>query len=182
MSVPKVHSTSEALDVAIEMQASDVSAGATIDIGIATEDRAAIATGLGRVLADTYTLYLQTHNFHWNVEGPMFNTLHLMFMEQYTELWNALDSLAERIRALGFPAPGTYAAFAKLASIEEVDGVPAALDMVRKLVAGHEAVARTARAVFPLAEQGSDESTVDLLTQRLQVHEKTAWMLRSLLK
>jgi starvation-inducible DNA-binding protein len=164
------------------MHTTDLPSQTIIDIGIARDDRAAIAAGLGRVLADTYTLYLQTHNFHWNVEGPMFNTLHLMFMEQYTELWNALDSLAERIRALGFPAPGTYAAFAKLASIEEVEGVPAALDMVRRLVAGHEAVARTARAVFPVAEQGGDESTVDLLTQRLQIHEKTAWMLRSLLK
>jgi starvation-inducible DNA-binding protein len=153
-----------------------------IDIGISDRDRAAIAKGLSSVLADTYTLYLQTHNFHWNVEGPMFNTLHLMFMEQYTELWNALDSLAERIRALGFPAPGTYSQFSRLASIDEVEGVPLALDMVRKLVAGHEAVARTARAVFPAAECGADESTVDLLTQRLQVHEKTAWMLRSLLK
>jgi starvation-inducible DNA-binding protein len=153
-----------------------------IDIGIADADRKAIAEGLGRVLADTYTLYLQTHNFHWNVEGPMFNTLHLMFMEQYTELWNALDAVAERIRALGFPAPGTYAAFVRLASIKEVEGVPAALDMVRRLVTGHEAVARTVRGVFPTAERGGDESTVDLLTQRLQVHEKTAWMLRSLLK
>lgn len=153
-----------------------------IDIGIADADRAEIAKGLSRVLADTYTLYLQTHNFHWNVEGAMFNTLHLMFMDQYTELWNALDLVAERIRALGFPAPATYAQFAKLASIREVDGVPVALDMVRTLVIGHEAVARTVRAVFPTAERGSDESTVDLLTQRLQVHEKTAWMLRSLLK
>jgi starvation-inducible DNA-binding protein len=153
-----------------------------LDIGIADQDRAAIAEGLSRVLADTYTLYLQTHNFHWNVEGPMFATLHMMFMGQYTELWNALDSLAERIRALGFPAPGTYAQFARLATIDEVEGVPPALDMVRRLVAGHEAVARTARAVFPAAERGGDESTVDLLTQRLQVHEKTAWMLRSLLK
>ena len=153
-----------------------------IDIGIADDDRASIAAGLSRVLADTYTLYLQTHNFHWNVEGAMFNTLHLMFMEQYTELWNALDAVAERIRSLGFAAPGTYAEFTRLASIKEVDGVPEALDMVRKLVAGHEAVARTARAVFPAAEQGGDESSIDLLTQRLQVHEKTAWMLRSLLK
>jgi starvation-inducible DNA-binding protein len=153
-----------------------------IDIGIDHDDRKAIVEGLSRVLADTYTLYLQTHNFHWNVEGPMFNTLHLMFMQQYTELWNALDAIAERIRSLGFPAPGTYAQFARLASIEEIEGVPAALDMVRKLVAGHEAVARTTRAVFPAAERGHDESTIDLLTQRLQVHEKAAWMLRSLLK
>ena len=153
-----------------------------IDIGIAGQDRKAISDGLSRVLADTYTLYLQTHNFHWNVEGPMFNTLHLMFMEQYTELWNALDALAERIRSLGFPAPGTYAQFAKLTSVVEVQGVPTAMDMVRKLVVGHEAVARTVRAVFPIAESGGDEATVDLLTQRLQSHEKTAWMLRSLLK
>ena len=150
-----------------------------IDIGIKTKDREAIAAGLSRVLADTYTLYLQTHNFHWNVEGPMFNTLHLMFMEQYTELWNALDAVAERIRSLGSPAPGTYGEFAKLTSIKEAAGVPEALEMVRILVSGHEAVARTARAVFPIAEKGSDESTVDLLTQRLQIHEKTAWMLRA---
>lgn len=153
-----------------------------IDIGISGKDREKIADGLARVLADTYSLYLKTHNFHWNVEGPMFNTLHLMFMEQYTELWNALDAVAERIRSLGYPAPGTYSQFARLTSIEETEGVPEALDMVRLLVAGHEAVARTARATFPAAEKGGDESTADLLTQRLQVHEKTAWMLRSLLK
>lgn len=153
-----------------------------IDIGIDTQDREKIAAGLAKVLADTYSLYLKTHNFHWNVEGPMFNTLHLMFMGQYTELWNALDAVAERIRSLGYPAPGTYGQFAKLTSIEETEGVPEALDMVRLLVAGHEAVARTARATFPAAEKGGDESTADLLTQRLQVHEKTAWMLRSLLK
>ncbi|HEY0680693.1 MAG TPA: Dps family protein [Steroidobacter sp.] len=153
-----------------------------IDIGIGKKDREKIAEGLSRVLADTYSLYLKTHNFHWNVEGPMFNTLHLMFMEQYTELWNALDSVAERIRSLGYPAPGTYGEFARLTSIEETEGVPEALEMVRLLVAGHEAVARTARAAFPAAEKGGDESTADLLTQRLQVHEKTAWMLRSLLK
>ncbi|MFO0011078.1 MAG: Dps family protein [Betaproteobacteria bacterium] len=152
-----------------------------IDIGIADKDRAQIVDGLARVLADTYTLYLKTHNFHWNVEGPMFNTLHLMFMDQYTELWTALDAIAERIRALGYPAPGTNSQFARLTSIPETDGVPAALDMVRDLVAGHEAVTRTARKAFAPAEAGGDESTVDLLTQRLQVHEKTAWMLRSLL-
>ena len=163
-------------------QTTDSKSAPRIDIGIADKDRAATAKGLSRVLADTYTLYLQTHNFHWNVEGPMFNTLHLMFMEQYTELWNALDAIAERIRALGFPAPGTYAQFAKLTSIEEAEGVPQAMEMVRILVKGHEAVARTARGVFPTAEKSSDESTVDLLTQRLQIHEKTAWMLRSLLK
>jgi starvation-inducible DNA-binding protein len=153
-----------------------------IDIGIKTRDREKIALGLSRVLADTYSLYLKTHNFHWNVEGPMFNTLHLMFMEQYTELWNALDAVAERIRALGYPAPGTGKEFSKLTSIEETDGVPEAMEMVRLLVVGHEAVARTARQAFPAAEKGGDESTADLLTQRLQVHEKTAWMLRSLLK
>src|SRR5690349_2484359 len=153
-----------------------------IDIGIGAQDREKIVGGLAKVLADTYSLYLKTHNFHWNVEGPMFNTLHLMFMEQYTELWNALDAVAERIRSLGYPAPGTYGEFARLTSIEETEGVPEALDMVRLLVAGHEAVARTARASFPAAEKGGDESTADLLTQRLQVHEKTAWMLRSLLK
>jgi starvation-inducible DNA-binding protein len=153
-----------------------------IDIGIKTGDREKIALGLSRVLADTYSLYLKTHNFHWNVEGPMFNTLHLMFMDQYTELWTALDAVAERIRSLGFPAPGTGKEFSKLTSIEETEGVPEALDMVRLLVAGHEAVARTARQVFPAAEKAGDESTCDLLTQRLQIHEKTAWMLRSLLK
>ena len=157
-------------------------AAPAIDIGIADKARARIVDGLSRVLADSYTLYLQTHNFHWNVEGPMFNTLHLMFMEQYTELWTALDAIAERIRSLGYPAPGTYREFARLSSIKETDGVPAALDMVRLLVAGHEAVTRTLRAAFPAAEKGGDEATVDLLTQRLQVHEKTAWMLRSLLK
>ncbi|MGE0582731.1 MAG: Dps family protein [Steroidobacteraceae bacterium] len=153
-----------------------------IDIGINARDREKIADSLAHVLADTYSLYLKTHAFHWNVEGPMFNTLHLMFMEQYTELWNALDLLAERIRALGFPAPGTYTEFARLTSIEESPGVPEAMEMVRLLVKGHEAVARTARKGFPAADKAGDESTVDLLTQRLQVHEKTAWMLRSLLQ
>jgi starvation-inducible DNA-binding protein len=157
-------------------------AGEVIDIGISAKDREKIVEGLSRLLADTYSLYLKTHNFHWNVEGPMFNTLHLMFMEQYTELWNALDAIAERIRSLGYPAPGTYSQFARLTSIEETEGVPEAMEMVRLLVAGHEAVARTARAAFPAAEKGGDESTADLLTQRLQIHEKTAWMLRSLLK
>jgi starvation-inducible DNA-binding protein len=153
-----------------------------IDIGINDQDRIAVADGLARLLADTYSLYLQSHNFHWNVEGPLFNTLHQMFMEQYTELWNALDSIAERIRSLGLPAPGTYKAFAELTSIEEADSVPEALQMVALLVKGHEAVARTARSVLPTAEKAGDESTIDLLTRRLQVHEKTAWMLRSLLK
>jgi starvation-inducible DNA-binding protein len=153
-----------------------------IDIGIPERDRAKIADGLSRLLGDTFGLYLKTHNFHWNVEGPMFNTLHLMFMEQYTELWNALDEIAERIRSLGYPAPGTYRQFEQLSKIEDTEGVPDALDMVRLLVRGHETVARTARNVFGAAEKGNDESTADLLTQRLQVHEKTAWMLRSLLK
>ncbi|PWC54516.1 Dps family protein [Azospirillum sp. TSO22-1] len=153
-----------------------------IDIGIAEADRKAIAEGLSRVLADTFALYLKTHSFHWNVTGPMFNTLHVMFMEQYTELWTALDELAERIRALGYPAPGSFTQFAKLASIAEETTVPRATDMIRQLVEGHEAVARTARAAFPTAEQANDQPTADLLTQRLQIHEKTAWMLRSLLE
>jgi starvation-inducible DNA-binding protein len=153
-----------------------------IDIGISEKDRAAIAGGLSKVLADTYTLYLQTHNFHWNVTGPMFNTLHLMFEAQYLELATAVDLIAERIRALGFPAPGTYRDYARLASIKEVDGVPQAEDMIRTLVKGQEAVARTARAVFPLVDKANDEPSADLLTQRMQVHEKTAWMLRSLLE
>ena len=165
---------------------SDLNAGAAsapaIDIGIDAKDREKVAHALSRLLADTYGLYLKTHNFHWNVEGPMFNTLHLMFMEQYTELWNALDEIAERIRSLGYPAPGSYKAFAKLSSIEDEEGVPEALAMVRQLVKGHEAVARTARAAFGPAGKAGDESSADLLTQRLQVHEKTAWMLRSLLK
>jgi starvation-inducible DNA-binding protein len=153
-----------------------------INIGISEKHRVKIAEGLSKLLADTYSLYLKTHNFHWNVEGPMFNTLHVMFMDQYTELWTALDAIAERIRSLGYPAPGTYREFSRLTSIPETDGVPDALEMVRLLVEGHEAVARTARAAFPAADKGGDESTADLLTQRLQVHEKTAWMLRSLLK
>ena len=152
-----------------------------IDIGIAKQDRAAIADGLSRLLADTYTLYLKTHNFHWNVTGPMFNTLHLMFEGQYNELALAVDSIAERIRALGFPAPGTYAAYARLSSIKEEEGVPDAQQMIRLLVQGQEAVVRTARSIFPLADKVADEPTADLLTQRMQVHEKTAWMLRSLL-
>ena len=155
-----------------------------INIGIDETDRAAIAGGLSKLLADTYTLYLKTHNFHWNVTGPMFNTLHLMFMTQYTELWNAVDLVAERIRALGIPAPGTYAQF----GAPQLDqGRPGrrrrkAHEMVRILVEGHEAVARTARGIFPLVEKAGDEPTADLLTQRLAVHEKTAWMLRSLLE
>ncbi len=153
-----------------------------IDIGIAEADRKAIAEGLSRVLADTFALYLKTHSFHWNVTGPMFNTLHVMFMEQYTELWNALDEIAERIRALGYPAPGSFSQFTKTTTIAEETGVPKANDMIRQLVEGHEAVARTARAVFPTAEEANDQPTADLLTQRLQIHEKTAWMLRSLLE
>jgi starvation-inducible DNA-binding protein len=157
--------------------------GPRINIGISDEDRAAIAGGLSRLLADTYTLYLTTHNFHWNVTGPMFNTLHLMFMEQYTELWNAVDPVAERIRSLGHPAPGSYAQFGELSSIKDVPrDPPKALEMVAILVEGHEAVARTARSIFPMAEKAGDEPTADLLTQRLTVHEQTAWMLRSLLQ
>ena len=155
--------------------------GTKIDIGIKEADRAKIAQGLARLLADTYTLYLKTHNFHWNVTGPMFQTLHLMFETQYNELALAVDLIAERIRALGHPAPGTYAEFAKLTSIREPKGVPAAEDMIRELVAGQEAVVKTARSVFPLVDRVNDEPSADLLTQRMQVHEKTAWMLRSLL-
>jgi starvation-inducible DNA-binding protein len=153
-----------------------------IDIGISEKDRAKIAAGLSRLLADNFALYLKTHNFHWNVTGPMFQTLHVMFETQYNELWTALDAIAERIRALGFPAPGTPGAFERLASIPETEGVPSAQEMIRLLVEGHEAVARTARKIFPAVEKASDEPTADLLTQRLQVHEKTAWMLRSLLE
>ena len=153
-----------------------------IDIGISEKERAKIAEGLSGLLADSYTLYLMTHNFHWNVTGPMFNTLHLMFMGQYTEQWNALDLIAERIRALGFPAPGSYKEFVKRASIKEVDGVPKADDMIRHLVSAQEATARTARKLFPLVEKANDQPTADLLTQRLDIHEKTAWMLRSLLE
>ncbi len=154
-----------------------------INIGIDEKDRAAIAQGLSKLLADTYTLYLTTHNFHWNVTGPMFNTLHTMFMTQYTELWNAVDPIAERIRSLGHAAPGSYAQFSKLSSIKDVPVTPPkALEMVAILVTGHEAVARTARSIFPVADKASDEPTADLLTQRLTVHEQTAWMLRSLLE
>jgi len=153
-----------------------------IDIGISSRDREKIAKGLSKLLADTYTLYLATHNFHWNVTGPMFNTLHLMFMTQYTELWNAVDPIAERIRALGIPAPGTYADFAKLSTIREPVGVPKAKEMIAYLVAGHEAVAKTARGLFDVVGPANDQPTADLLTQRLDVHEKTAWMLRSLLE
>jgi starvation-inducible DNA-binding protein len=153
-----------------------------INIGLSDTQRSDIADGLSKLLADSYTLYLMTHNFHWNVTGPMFNTLHLMFMQQYTEQWTALDLIAERIRALGFPAPGTYKEFGALASIREVNGVPKAMEMVEHLVAAQEATARTARSLFPVVEEAGDQPTADLLTQRLDVHEKTAWMLRSLLE
>ena len=155
--------------------------GVDIDIGIPEEERKAIADGLAHVLADTYTLYLKTHNYHWNVTGPMFQTLHLMFETQYTELATAVDLIAERIRALGVYAPGTYKAFAALSAIKEEDDVPKAEEMIRNLVAAHETLVRTARSVFPAAEAVRDEPTADLLTQRMQVSEKTAWMLRSLL-
>ncbi len=153
-----------------------------IDIGISESNRKKIASGLSNLLADSYTLYLMTHNFHWNVTGPQFNTLHNMFMTQYTEQWAALDVIAERIRALGYPAPGTYAEFVKRASIKEVDGVPKANDMIRYLVKAQEATARTARKLFPLVDAANDQPTADVLTQRIDIHEKTAWMLRSLLE
>ena len=152
------------------------------DLGIPAAERKKIVDGLSRLLADTYTLYLTTHNFHWNVTGPMFNTLHLMFMTQYTEAWNAVDLIAERIRSLGHPAPGTYSEFAKLTAIPEVKGVPTAGDMIRILAAGQETVVRTARSLFPVVDKAGDEPTADLLTQRTQMHEKNAWMLRSMLE
>jgi starvation-inducible DNA-binding protein len=154
----------------------------SINIGISADKREKIAKGLSALLADSYTLYLMTHNFHWNVVGPDFNSLHLMFMSQYTEQWSALDIIAERIRALGHPAPGTYKEFVKFASIKEIEGVPSSNDMIRHLVAAQEATARTARELFPLVNAANDQPTADLLTQRLEVHEKTAWMLRSLLE
>ncbi|MBW8471323.1 MAG: DNA starvation/stationary phase protection protein [Thiobacillus sp.] len=153
-----------------------------MDIGITSADRKKIVDGLSALLADSYTLYLMTHNFHWNVTGPQFNSLHNMFLTQYTEQWNALDTIAERIRALGFPAPGTYKEFVKLASIKEVEGVPKATDMIRHLVAAQEATARTARKLFPVVDEANDQPTADVLTQRIDIHEKTAWMLRSLLE
>ncbi len=153
-----------------------------INIGIGESSRKEIVEGLSKLLADTYTLYLKTHNFHWNVTGPMFNTLHLMFEQEYNELALAVDLIAERIRALGFPAPGSYSEFSKLSSVKEAPVVvPAAEEMIKLLVEGNEAVIRTARSIFPEAERASDESTCDLLTQRMQTHEKTAWMLRSLI-
>ncbi len=153
----------------------------TVDIGISLEHREKIVKGLSALLADSYTLYLMTHNFHWNVTGPQFNSLHTMFMTQYTEQWQALDEIAERIRALGFPAPGTYKEFSKLTSIKEVEGVPSATDMIKYLVQAQETTARTARSLFELVGEANDQPTADVLTQRLNIHEKTAWMLRSLL-
>lgn len=153
-----------------------------IDIGISEQDRKSIADQLSNLLADSYTLYLKTHNFHWNVTGPMFQTLHLMFEQQYTELATAVDLIAERIRALGVFAPGTYSEFAKLTSIKEPSGIPNHRDMVQQLVEGHESVIRTARSAFSTVEKAQDEASADLLTQRIQLHEKTAWMLRSLLE
>jgi starvation-inducible DNA-binding protein len=154
-----------------------------MNIGINDKDRQSIANGLSKLLADTYTLYLTTHNFHWNVTGPMFNTLHIMFMTQYTELWNAADPIAERIRSLGHFAPGSYQQFSKLGSLPDVpETPPKAVEMIKILVKGHETVARTAREAFTLADQANDQPTADLLTQRLDIHEKTAWMLRSLLE
>jgi len=152
-----------------------------IDIGIAETERTAIAEGLSRLLADTYTLYLKTHNFHWNVTGPMFNSLHQMFEQQYTELATAVDEIAERIRALGVAAPGSYKQFADLTSISEETGVPSADEMIAQLVKDQETVVRTARSVFPAADAANDEPTADLLTQRMQIHEKTAWMLRAMI-
>jgi len=153
-----------------------------INIGISEQDRQSVVTGLSELLADTYTLYLKTHNFHWNVTGPMFQTLHLMFETQYKELAMAVDQIAERIRALGSPAPGTYSEFSRLSSIREPNGVPSAQEMIRQLVEDQETVTRTARSMFKAVDQAGDEPTADLLTQRMQIHEKTAWMLRSLLE
>jgi starvation-inducible DNA-binding protein len=153
-----------------------------INIGINEKDRKKIVGGLEHVLADTYTLYLKTHNFHWNVTGPMFQTLHLMFMTQYNEIWMAVDLVAERIRALGYPAPGSYKEFAALTSIKDSSGTVSAKEMIKQLVAGQEAVVRTAREVLPVAEKAGDQPTVDLLSARMEVHEKNAWMLRSLLE
>jgi starvation-inducible DNA-binding protein len=164
------------------MTKSAVATEQRIDIGIDAVDRTAIAEGLAKLLADTYTLYLKTHNFHWNVTGPLFHTLHLMFEQQYAELALAVDLVAERIRALGHPAPGSYAQFARLASVKEETGQPDAQEMVRQLVDGQETVVRAARQVLPAAERAGDQATLDLLTQRLQAHEKNAWMLRSLLE
>lgn len=155
----------------------------SINIGIDEEHRAFIARGLSRLLAETYTLYLTTHNFHWNVTGRMFNTLHTMFMAQYTEMWNAVDPIAERIRALGFYAPGSYAEFSKLSTLPDAPAKPPkAMEMVEILAQGHEALARTAREVFPIVDEAGDQPSADVLTQRMDIHEKTAWMLRALLE
>lgn len=164
------------------MNAKKANVSSKIDIGLSEKDRTAIAAGLSKLLADSFTLYLMTHNFHWNVTGPMFNSLHVMFMGQYTEQWNALDIIAERIRALGIKAPGSYAEYEKLTTIGAVKGAPKAMEMVALLVEAQEATARTARSLLPLADEANDQPTMDLLTQRLDVHEKTAWMLRSLLE
>ncbi len=153
-----------------------------IDIGISEDNRQQIAEGLSRLLADSYTLYLKTHNFHWNVTGPMFSTLHTLFEQHYTELATAVDEIAERIRALGVAAPGSYEQFSRLSSIREETGVPGAAEMIRQLVQGQEAVVKTARSIFPVVESANDEPSADLLTQRMQIHEKNAWMLRSLLE
>jgi len=153
-----------------------------IDIGISEADRKATADGLSKLLADSFSLYLMTHNFHWNVTGPMFNTLHTMFMTQYTEQWNALDTIAERIRALGFPAPGSYSDYIRLSSVGEAEGQPRATQMIQLLVAAQETTARTARELLATADKANDQPTLDLLTQRLDIHEKNAWMLRVLLE
>lgn len=153
-----------------------------VDIGMSKDQRGQISEGLGTLLADTYSLYLMSHNFHWNVTGPMFQTLHIMFEEQYTELATAIDEIAERIRALGFFAPATFSAYAKRSNIKQPEGVPNANEMIQQMVKGHEAVIKTARSIFPSVDEASDEPTADLLTQRMQIHEKSAWMLRSLLE
>ena len=152
-----------------------------INIGISAKDRAAISEALSKVLADSFVLYLKTHNYHWNVTGPMFQTLHVMFMDQYTELWNALDEIAERIRSLGFPAPGTSKEFLKLSAIKEAEGVPSADTMIRELINGQEAVTRSCRAALAIANKADDQPSVDIMVQRLQIHEKNAWMMRSLI-
>jgi len=154
----------------------------TPDLGIAESDRTALTAQLGSLLADTYTLYLKTHNYHWNVTGPLFRSLHLMFEEEYTEMWAAVDDIAERIRSLGEPAPGTYAEYSRMSSVKEREGVPAATEMVQDLVVGHETVVRTARSLAMAAEAAGDLATADVATQRIDVHEKTAWMLRSMIQ
>ena len=164
-----------------KLKANPESGAMPIDIGISDTHREKIANGLSKLLADTYTLYLKTHNYHWNVTGPMFQTLHLLFETQYNELWTAVDEVAERIRSLGFAAPGSYTEFSRLSSVPEADGVPPATEMVRQLVSGHETVIRTARQILPIVEEANDQTSADLLAGRMSIHEKTAWMLRSLL-